>query len=64
LQKVSGSRRNVRDDVKVVIEGAQGVFSQSPILSDFILSDGKEARVAAMESKCRLSNNGKQRRRN
>ena len=53
LAEVLRITHNVRDDVKVVIEGARGVFSQSPILFDLhtVLSDGKEARVATKDTK-------------
>jgi hypothetical protein len=57
LAEVLKITHNVRDEVKVVIEGARGVFSQSPIPSDIhtFRWEGSEINYAA---------DGKQHRRN
>jgi hypothetical protein len=51
VKVVDGKVESVDEKVQVVIDGARGMFSQSLIPSDIILSDGKEARVVARDAK-------------
>ncbi|KAH9015338.1 hypothetical protein EDB85DRAFT_1875891 [Lactarius pseudohatsudake] len=51
VEDIGDRVQSVDEKVQVVIDGARRVSSQSPILSNILLSDGKEARVVATEAK-------------
>ena len=51
VEGIDGKVQRVAENVQVVIEGAQGMSSQFKTILTSILSDGKQARVAAREAK-------------
>jgi uncharacterized protein YoxC len=51
VEDIGDKLQCVDEKVQVVIEGAQGVSNQSPIPSNILLLDGKQATVAAKEAK-------------
>ena len=64
LAEVLRITHNVRDDVKVVIEGAQGVLNRSPITSDIHIFRRKGGKSGGERNKVDCSPDGEQRRRN
>ena len=58
VEIVDGKVEEVGDKVQVVIDGARALFSQFKTFVTYMLSDGKQARVAAKEIGDKVSDVG------